>query len=98
MTVTEHRRAPHHKPRRPRLRKVGAVLAAVTALITVLWPAWIEAMSGIDPDRGSGAAEVAVVAALASVVVALCVPTVRHYRAGSRPGHSAAQSDVAPAS
>ncbi len=46
---------------RPRPRfYVGAALAVVFALTTglLLWqPDWIEALAGVDPDRGSGLAE-----------------------------------------
>jgi hypothetical protein len=55
-------------------------LAGVTgflAILTVVWPAWIEGLFGWDPDNHSGAFEVLIVAVLAGasaclVVVAWC--------------------------
>jgi hypothetical protein len=42
-----------------------AALASIGLLITLVWPDWIEQLSGLDPDGGSGAVEWGVVAVLA---------------------------------
>ena len=42
----------------------AAGLTAFLFVLTLLWPAWIEAIFRVDPDGGSGAAEWAVVAML----------------------------------
>jgi hypothetical protein len=46
---------------------IETVVASVTALlavVTVLWPDWIERVLGIDPDRHSGSTEWELVVAL----------------------------------
>jgi hypothetical protein len=63
--------------RNPRIRFwVETGLAAITAvmcLVALVWPAWIEAVFGVDPDRGSGELEWAIVAGLAVASVTLGV-------------------------
>ena len=48
-----------------------SVVAAVLASVTIFWRDWIEAVTGWDPDRHSGAVELAVICGLATVSVGL---------------------------
>jgi hypothetical protein len=58
--------------------RIEAVLAGVSAMLfvlTLVFPEWIEAMTGLEPDAGSGALELVVagaflVAAMVSAVLA----------------------------
>jgi hypothetical protein len=58
---------------RARLEVALAVLFALGAIATMIWPTWIEDLSGLEPDKGSGEAEWWLVAllGLAAVVSAL---------------------------
>jgi hypothetical protein len=38
-------------------------------IVTAVWPAWIEGLSGFDPDGGNGTAEWWIVAVLAVITV-----------------------------
>lgn len=42
-----------------------ALVSLALLLLTLAWPEWIEALFGVEPDGGSGAAEWAVAAAFA---------------------------------
>lgn len=44
--------------------------SALLILLTLVWPDWIEAVVGVDPDRHSGAAEWMVTAACLAVAAA----------------------------
>jgi hypothetical protein len=46
-----------------------AGLAAVLAVLTAIWPDWIELLFGADPDGGDGSTEWGIVAALAVVAI-----------------------------
>ena len=50
-----------------------AAACAVLAVATAIHPDWIESLTGLDPDAGSGSAEWAVTLVLALVAVALAV-------------------------
>jgi DMSO/TMAO reductase YedYZ heme-binding membrane subunit len=50
-----------------------ASLAGFLAVLTLFWRDWIEATSGLDPDRHSGSLEWAIVAGLFLICVTLSV-------------------------
>ncbi len=46
-----------NRPMRPRVELVLAVLSATVAVATVAAPRWLELVTGLDPDYGSGGFE-----------------------------------------
>jgi hypothetical protein len=50
-----------------------AGLAAVLAVLTAIWPDWIELLFDADPDGGTGSAEWGIVIAFAVVAVIFAV-------------------------
>jgi hypothetical protein len=65
-----------------------ALSTCCLALLTLVWPDWIELVFGVDPDHGSGRLEWAAVAALAVAAVAASVAT----RVERRRSHAAPRS------
>ncbi len=61
-----------------------AAAAAVLAIATAIRPDWIEGLTGLDPDAGSGSAEWAVTLVLALAAVALAIGA-RFTRSALRP-------------
>ena len=59
---------------------VSSAMAAVLALVTVVWPDWIEVVTGSSPDGGSGALERAVVSGLAAVAIVLATAARAEWR------------------
>jgi hypothetical protein len=60
----------------------------ILAVLTLVWRDWIEALTGFDPDRGSGAVEVTVVLVLAGFALLAGCSTYRirmQARAGAGP-------------
>lgn len=62
-----------------------SVAALVTLAVTLVWPSWIELALGVDPDRGSGAAELAI--AIASAAIAVASGALARYARGLRAQH-----------
>jgi hypothetical protein len=69
---------------RVRTEAVLAVLLGVATIVTALWPTWIEALSGLEPDGGSGESEWWIVVVLALGTVGAAVITARDMRAHRR--------------
>ena len=59
---------------------VLAGIFGVLAVVTILWPTWIESITGLEPDAGSGAAEWAVVVVFAAAAVGAAALARRNYR------------------
>ena len=58
---------------RVRLEVALACLSAGLFAVTLAYPEWIEALTGLDPDASSGALELLVSAALLAVAVVLAL-------------------------
>jgi hypothetical protein len=56
---------------RARIEMGLAVLATALAVLTAVWPAWIEGLGLGDPDGGNGEVEILVVVALLAAAAAL---------------------------
>jgi len=68
------------------IESIVASVTGVLAVVTIFWQDWIEALFGVDPDRGSGSAEWLVVAVLAVVTVALTAGAWREWLRARRVG------------
>jgi hypothetical protein len=53
------------------LEAAAATLTGVAAALTLVWPDWLEALTGVSPDRHSGSFEWLVVGWLVAVTVTL---------------------------
>jgi hypothetical protein len=42
---------------RVRVEGVLALVFAVLAVVTLIWPTWIESLTGLEPDAGTGESE-----------------------------------------
>jgi hypothetical protein len=69
---------------RARIETTLAIVTGVLAVLTLVWPTWIEALFGAEPDAGSGVAEWWVVLVLAAVAVGSGLLAHRDYRAARR--------------
>jgi hypothetical protein len=58
-----------------------AILSSALVVLTLVWRGWIEQLTGLNPDGGSGSAEWAIVAGLLTLAVSLIMLTRREWRA-----------------
>ena len=65
---------------RLRVEVILASLFALLAVLTAIWPTWIEALFEESPDAGSGAFEWAIVGAFGLLAVVSAVLARRDYR------------------
>jgi hypothetical protein len=63
-----------------------ALVSASVGLVTLVWKDWIELVFRLDPDRGNGALEWAIVAVLYGASVALGLVARRDWRRGQLAG------------
>ena len=68
------------RSRRARVERVVAVLSALLAVVTLVWPQWIELLTGADPDGGNGSLEWAVVGGLAAIALVSSALALREVR------------------
>ena len=75
---------------RPRLENALAAVFAALTVVTLIWPSWIEGLTGADPDGGDGVAEWTVVVLFAVFSLGAALLARRDYRlAKERQGHAA---------
>ena len=55
---------------RPRIEAALAVVLAAASVVALIWPRWIESLTGLEPDAGSGETEWAIVALFALLALA----------------------------
>jgi hypothetical protein len=60
-----------------RIEAVAAVVFLLAAIVTAIWPDWIEEVFHVDPDHGDGALEWIIVAILGVVALVLAALAVR---------------------
>jgi hypothetical protein len=66
---------------RARIELILAALFAAGAVATIIWPTWIESLTGLEPDKGTGEAEWWLVALLGVAALGAAVLARRDLRA-----------------
>jgi hypothetical protein len=62
------------------VQAITASASGALAILTAFWHDWIEAVFGVDPDHGNGAAEWLAVALLAIIAIGLTAGARREWR------------------
>jgi 4-amino-4-deoxy-L-arabinose transferase-like glycosyltransferase len=65
---------------RARIEIVLSVLLGMATILTAVWPTWIEALFGFDPDGGNGTTERWIVVVLAVITIAVAALARRDLR------------------
>jgi hypothetical protein len=63
-----------------RVETILAATFAVLAVVTAVWPTWIESITGLEPDAGSGSLEWAIVAVFAAAALGAAIVARHDYR------------------
>jgi hypothetical protein len=80
----------HSQPRRRfRIGLTAALASGVLAIVTLMWPDWIERVFGIEPDQGSGALEWVTVAVACAISVGSAVVARLEWRRARAAGEHA---------
>ena len=66
--------------RRLRIEVVLTIISAALSILTVLFPDWIEELTGLEPDAGSGALEWAIAGIFLAAAVVSALLARRSYR------------------
>lgn len=64
---------------KPYLEMTLAAIFAALTVATIVWPMWIENLTGLEPDAGSGQLERTVVAVFAMLSVLALTVSRRHF-------------------
>ena len=68
---------------------LGAALATLSGclfLMTLIWPEWMEAVFGLDPDRGDGSLELTIAILLLGFAITVSLCARREWRIEKRVG------------
>jgi MYXO-CTERM domain-containing protein len=66
-----------------RFEMILSAIFAVLAVVTAIWPAWIESATRLEPDAGSGHTEWAIVGFFAILALAAALLARRQHRIAS---------------
>ena len=69
---------------RARIEAALGCLAGLLAIVTAIWPTWIEELTGLEPDGGSGEAEWLLVAGFLLAALAAGLMARRDFRLARR--------------